>query len=255
MGPSREEDEMIRAFIRLNRRLCDRIQKHLTYTYLQDDYVRVVTAHLRAGMTVLDVGAGKSTPFAAEGVILIGCDISGDEICQNRSLTKAIVCDVSKHIGLPSASVDLVVSRSVIEHIPNVAQFHREAMRILKPGGKFIHVHPSRFAPFAILNSLLPNKLTKRLLAFLMPESLGIQGFPVVYDHCYPSAMRKLLTQSGFRVHEMRCQFYQSSYFNFFLPLFLLSVTYDLLIAGLNVQNLCAAMLYVAEKPLLAHAT
>jgi SAM-dependent methyltransferase len=241
----------IQAFIRWNRRLSGSIQRRLRYRYVQDEYVRVLAERLSDGCNILDIGAGKETAFREHlrpGMKVIGVDISAAELLHNRSLTATLVCDVSKAIPLANDSADLVVSRSVVEHLPDVAAFVSEGCRVLRPGGWFIHVLPSRFAPFALLNSFLPNSFVKKFLYSVHEEQRGICGFPAVYDHCWPNAMRKLLTKSGFQVEEIRYQYFSSNYYDFFFPAFLLSVAYEWVITKLNLVNLCAAMLIIARK-------
>ncbi len=42
--------------------------------------------------------------------------------------------------------------------------------------------------------------------------------------------------------------YYQSQYFDFFVPLYLVSALYEALIQALGVKNLCAYLLIVARK-------
>lgn len=50
---------------------------------------------------------------------------------------------ISKKIGLPSASVDIIVSTAFVEHVEHPKQILGEAMRILKKGGKLILTTPT----------------------------------------------------------------------------------------------------------------
>jgi SAM-dependent methyltransferase len=243
------------AFFRANRRLSGRITRHLDYAkrYVQEDYVRAVADAIDQGglREILDIGCGKQVPYRAlvqRPVRIIGADIAREELDQNPDLHRGIVCDVSDRIPLDDASVDLVCSRSVLEHLPSLDGFFREAARVLRPGGYFIHSCPSRYAPFAVLNRWIPKSISNRLLFRFQPEQVGICGFPAMYDRCWPAAVRRLAAQHGFLPPEIRVQYFSSSYYDFFLPLFLASVAYESVIATLDVETLCAAMLIQTRK-------
>lgn len=87
-------------------------------------------AELR-GRRVLDYGAGDSpyAGYAAEvGAELIRADI-GDHGPDVVSVSP------DGTVQLPDASVDAIVSTQVLEHVPEVQLYLREALRILRPGG------------------------------------------------------------------------------------------------------------------------
>jgi SAM-dependent methyltransferase len=147
-----------------------------------------------------------------------------------------------------AATVDLVASSSVLEHVQDVEGFVRNASQMLKPGGGFIHVFSCRYAPSALLNRLLPNWLTRRILHFVIPGSEGILGFPAYYDRCYASAFRSLLDRHGFEVIELRPKYFAADYFGFFVPMFLGVAGYELIARALNAENLAAVLLVVARK-------
>jgi SAM-dependent methyltransferase len=241
---------MVRRLIQVNRRLSYLLSKNVEF--LQDKYPDTVAEHLSAGCVVVDVGAGKRTPFADhldDEATLIGVDIAEDELKHNKDLDRAIVCDISAGVQLDTASADLLCSRSVLEHIPDVEAFAKESFRVLRDGGTMVHYIPCRFAPFALLNTMLPNRLTKFLMRFTHEENVGICGFPTVYDHCWPSEIRRVFRDAGFEIESERYQFFQSRYYDFFFPLFCLSRAYDWVVEKLGVTNLCASMLIVARKP------
>lgn len=77
---------------------------------------------------------------------------------------------------------------------------------------------------------------------------MGICGFPAFYDKCYYSAIKQLLGKHGFEIIEIKLSYYQSRYFNFFFPLFLISVIYEILLMVMGVKDLCAYILVVARK-------
>jgi len=117
-----------------------------------------------------------------------------------------------------------------------------------QPGGVFIHLSPSRFAPFAVINRALPHWLSRRLLDFLQPQVVGICGFPASYDRCYFTALAGLLTAHEFQIEQHRLRYYRSRYFNFFVPAYLASIAYEVCARATQRRDLAACVLVVARK-------
>lgn len=104
--------------------------------------------------------------------------------------------DVSTLPMVPDASVDLVFSSNVMEHLPSkeaAERMLREARRVLKPGGQLLLLGPNlRFLPgeyWDFWDHRLP--LTDRSVA----EALGSLGFSVVEQH---ARFLPYTTRSGF---------------------------------------------------------
>jgi SAM-dependent methyltransferase len=127
--------------------------------------------------------------------------------------------------------------------------FFANCARVLRPGGALIHTFPCKFAPFSLVNQFLPNALARRLLACLHPQWKEECGFPAFYDRCYFSAVQQLLERNGFRDPRFAFRYYQSIYFDFFLPLYALMLLYDLTCWMMGVRNLACAILVTAERP------
>jgi SAM-dependent methyltransferase len=237
-------------------RLPDLFKRHPHTVY---KYEVAALLNRQPGQVVLDVGAGKDCPFLPyvdePGIqLIIGLDYSEDQLCRNRDLNHKIVANAAaRGFPLRDSSADLVVSRSVVEHILDNKAFFENCARVLRPGGTMIHVFPGRFAPFALLNRLLPNRLARRVSGYLLsPEWVeeGNYGFPVFYDRCYFSAVQDLLDRNGFKNVKYNFSFYQSIYFEFFLPLFCVVLSYDLIAWRLGIRNLASTIMVTAERPL-----
>jgi SAM-dependent methyltransferase len=249
---------LIRKFIRANQRLCDRIEPHLPQTRpnvgarFEETVVREMNR--RPGVRIVDVGAGKRCPYAeyrdaAMQPHIIGVDVSEAELRQNRDVDEYRVADATGRLPFADGEADLLLSLNTLEHISPMAAFADEGLRVLKPGGLFIHLFSSRWAPFAILNRLLPHSVARRILYFLYAESQEGSGFRAYYDQCTAGAIRRLLTAHGFEVELVEVSYYQSPYFRFFVSFYLISAGYELLIRALGLSNLAAQLLVVARKP------
>jgi len=95
--------------------------------------------------TILDVGSGKGNHlvgFARRGLVAMGLD-------KRKECLKALEsfdireCDL-EHDPFPfdTGTLDVVFSKSVIEHVANADNFLKETYRILKPGGLAILMTP-----------------------------------------------------------------------------------------------------------------
>jgi len=251
---------LLARFIAANRRLSQATEDRFPAAFkrhLHTLYKHKVADLLngRPGQIVLDIGAGKDCPFLPftkepQGHLIIAVDNSAEQLCSNLLLERKIVADAAVR-GLPfrESSIDLIVSQSVVEHLRDNAVFFENCARILRPGGLLIHTFPCKFAPFALINQLLPNKLTRRLLALFQPQWQEDCGFPAFYDRCYFSAVRALLEHNGFENAQFIFRYYQSIYFDFFFPLYTLMSAYDLLLSILQIRNLACAILVTAERP------
>jgi SAM-dependent methyltransferase len=248
---------MVRRFFNANRRLSKWLEQRLPQARedLFEMYEATVARHMneRPGQLVVDVGGGKTCPFAKYRVPgnrtrIIAVDVSREEIEVNTDVDEARVANVMKELPFAASEVDMIVSRSVLEHLTSLDDFVLAAHRALKPGGYFIHLFPSRNAPFALLNRALPNSVARRIMYFFHPAAVGIGGFPAFYDHCSAAAVTRLLRGRGFEVEECRVSYYQSRYYNFFVPAYLVSAAYELVLRALRQRQFAAYVLVVARK-------
>lgn len=218
-------------------------------------YEQTVARYMNArrDQIVVDVGGGRSCPFAKHknrlaNAKIIAVDVSPDGMKHNRDVDGKVVADVLKALPFENEKVDIVVSSSVLEHLERLEDFIATSSRILKTDGHFIHLFPSKFAPFALINQMLPKKLSRRLLYFFNPQSVGVCGFPSFYNKCYYSAMKPLLKKHGLEMVDVHCGYFQSPYFSFFIPFFVLSAVYEIILQAMGAKNLCAYLMVVARK-------
>ncbi|MGH9454156.1 MAG: class I SAM-dependent methyltransferase, partial [Terriglobia bacterium] len=243
---------MVNGFFALNRRTSRFVERFFPQANvdMHGMYEKTVARYMNSkpGMVVVDVGGGKNCPFAKyrspeAGARIICLDISMAEMQYNMDVDEKRVADIMRSLPCDDGEADLIVSRSVLEHVENLSLFVKQARRVLKEGGYFIHVFPSKFAPFALLNQALPRKVSPWILDLMFPEKKGILGFPAVYDRCYASAIRRLLEGDGFEVVNLALTYRQSGYFEVFFPAYLASVCYEAILQSLSLKDLCAYVL------------
>jgi arsenite methyltransferase len=108
-------------------------------------------ANLKAGETVLDLGSGAGIDcFLAARAVgeqgrVIGVDMTPAMIEKARANLKAVgVKNVEfrlgeiEHLPLADASVDVIISNCVVNLSPDKPQVFREALRVLKSGGRLM---------------------------------------------------------------------------------------------------------------------
>tara|TARA_B100000780_G_scaffold273337_1_gene236787 strand:+ start:754 stop:1461 length:708 start_codon:yes stop_codon:yes gene_type:complete len=95
---------------------------------------------------LLDLGCGRGDQlraFAALGYEVSGADNaeSAKEFCEPHSVEVLNILD--SKLDLEDGSIDVVFSKSVIEHLSQPEMLLKEAMRVLRPGGKIVVMCPS----------------------------------------------------------------------------------------------------------------
>jgi SAM-dependent methyltransferase len=96
------------------------------------------------GARILEVGAGtgkQSLELRRRGFDVTAIEIADSSYAAHRVFP--IIDYDGITIPLPDASVDVVFSSNVLEHVPDLARMHAEIRRVLKPGGQCIHVLPT----------------------------------------------------------------------------------------------------------------
>jgi SAM-dependent methyltransferase len=201
---------------------------------------------------VLDVGAGKDWPFSpslkGRNMKLIGFDIDIAEMAENAMLDQRISGDACESLGVADESVDLIMGRAVIEHLHDTASFLRSANRALTEDGRLIVTFANKNAPFAVLNRILPQRVSQWLLAHLVPGLSGVLGFEAFYDCASFGEFKQRLTDAGFEIEEEYASYFSSGYYRFFLPVFLAALALDYLFYALGDPRLASYFMFIARK-------
>lgn len=246
--------DVLRRFVNVNAALSDRMQpSFVTKTHAYTRYRQVGEALLaREPAAVLDVGAGKQWHFTpslkAANMRLIGFDIDESEMSGNVLLDQKVCGDACTNLGVPDESVDLIMGRAVVEHLHDTASFLRSANRALREDGRLIVTFANRYAPFAILNRMLPRRISSWLLAHLYSGSSGILGFEAFYDRASFNDFKQCLADAGFEIEEEFASYFSTSYYRFFFPLFVVGIGFDYLRHRLADPRLASYFMFVARK-------
>lgn len=217
---------------------------------------RLLPELLRPGLRVLDVGGGKQPLIGSlakqqHALHVTGLDLSADELAAapEGAYDATIVGDVST--AVLAGPYDLIVSRTVLEHVPDTAATLHNLAGALAPGGVMAHFLPCGNAPFALLNRLLGPSLGSRLLWSIFPQNRQIAGFPAYYDGCNPSRFRRLCEAEGLEIVELNAYFY-SDYGRFLLPFHVVDTARQLALLKAGATDLAETFTIVARKPAVA---
>ena len=178
---------------------------------------------------VLDAGCGAHAPLLVnligKGTELIGVDlVKFDPALKEKGLV-LLNSDLA-NMDLANGSIDLVISRSVLEHIPDVESVYREIHRILRPGGRFVFLIPNLWDYVSVVSYLVPNSLHRSIVSRLTGRP-SEDTFPTYYRSNTSGSIKSLARKTGFEVGSV--EYYgQYPYMLAFNPLlFMLGVVYD----------------------------
>lgn len=220
------------------------------------DYFEIVDNKLRQsqGLKIVDIGAGRNTKYKDLSIIednnhiLIGADISGEELSYNTTIHDKVICDASKCIDIQSESVDLITSCYCVEHLQDTEKFISEASRVLKTEGELMLIFAGGKAIHSCLNKLLPHHLSRKLLFTLIPGSDKGLGFKAYYHLCTKREFSQTLIKYGFHINNIDCGYTNASYFGFFPPLCLLVLLIDIIFCNLRIEQFAQFYIVSATK-------
>jgi len=209
--------------------LAERLQQRYFGTALHPYrlFENEVRRHLLPEPTLLDAGCGRTAPvlrtFNGSARRLIGIDLV--EFRHDVPGVELHRTDLGR-TGLESDSIDVVMSRSVMEHVADPASVYAEMYRVLRPGGHFIFLTPNLWDYASIIAKLVPNRLHPWIVSRTegrAPEDV----FPVCYKTNTRRAVYRWAQQTGFGVESFRYLGQYPSYFMFNGFLFLLATAYE----------------------------
>jgi SAM-dependent methyltransferase len=246
---------ILQRFFQANKDLVQDLKQYLPQAAHQPfrDYENLVHDCLSKldKPTILDIGGGKEWVLGSQrpaGCKVICLDLSIEQLRQNSCVDELILADADQELPLAPSSIDMVISRTLIEHLKSPEAFFAHLYRVLKPGGYGIHLFPCKFAPVALINLMCSKSFSQKVLFYFRPEAKGKGGFPAYYRHCYHNKIKKLLKLQGYEVTQLKHYHNQFVYFEFLFPLFLIYALYEM--CTMPIKNLASFLLIVTQKPI-----
>lgn len=230
---------------------CDKLfEKYYTgRKFSRTLYHELIREHVAPGNRLLDAGCGRYLEFSKEfshDVQVVGIDLGPALDTCNRCSPYG-VCGDLEQLPFPPNSFDLVISRSVVEHLANPRQVFREFHRVLKPGGKVILSTPNKYDYVSILASLTPYRLHRVMVSKILGVSED-DVFPTLYRANTLSSLSKQLTTAGFIKKRLQAINHYPVYLMFSPALFRLGVFYERVTSFHSLRFLRGTILCVFEK-------
>jgi SAM-dependent methyltransferase len=150
-------------------------------------------------------------------------------------------------IDVDDASVDVIMCRSVMEHVVDPAAVYREMHRILKPGGRFIFLTGNLWDYAALTAVAVPN----RFHPWIVARTEGRKEkdvFPVECRTNTRRAVARWASQAGFEIESFRYLGQYPSYFMFNGFLFLLATGYEKLLRRLDALAFLRGWIFVTFR-------
>ena len=210
---------------------------------------REISPLLGSDIVLLDAGSGAELPlicqYAPKVALAFGVDLEAPRQ-EPPPNTRILIGDLER-IPLESNSVDLVVSRSVFEHLDRPERVLAELSRLLRPEGRLILTTPNKYYYSCLLVRLFPERLKAYYFRTVFGEE-AYDYFPVYYKANTRRALRRLAAGVGLRVDKIEAIRHFPFYFVFSPLLFRLGTLYDYMITWLKLDALQSNWLVVMTK-------
>jgi SAM-dependent methyltransferase len=251
IGP-RQARSLWSRFVDANKRFCRRRIEPRLYpvthmTALDVWYSRRVTT-VAAGGTLLEFGCGRTMRLTQ----LLGARFSERfatdiEPVESSDVPPGVVFRPCTTDTLPFADqqFDVVVIRSVLEHVDEPEVTFRELARVTKPGGLVLVNVPNKWDYVSVLATL-----SGRFKSSILKNVVRTQweDFPVRYRCNTRRSLTRVATGAGFDLEEFRPVPSQPSYLSFCVPLYIAGAIYQFAIGLCALDVLQPSFLVLLRK-------
>jgi SAM-dependent methyltransferase len=210
---------------------------------------REVSPRLGPDVILLDAGCGSGLPqlsqYGPKVALALGVDMEAPRV-ELPPNTRIHVGNLEQ-MPFASSSVDVVISRSVFEHLEHPDRVLTEIRRVLRPGGRLVLTTPNKYYYSCLLVRLIP----ERAKAFYFRTVFGEDSydyFPVHYRANTRTSLRRLAHVAGLRVEKIEAIRHFPFYLVFSPLLFRLGTLYDYAITWLRLDGLQSNWLVVMVK-------
>lgn len=183
---------------------------------------------------LMDAGCGRTAPvlrkFLGRVERLIGVEFV--EFTDVPAGIETVTADLGR-LPLPDASVDLIMSRSVFEHLTAPEQVYAEFARVLRPGGRIVFLTANMWDYGTLVARLIPNRFHAGIVRAVEGRAEE-DTFPTAYKTNTHKDVRRLAAGAGLQVESFD---YLSQYPNYLMfngLLFLLGTAFEKLISRVH---------------------
>ena len=227
------------------------LEKHYRHVPGRDEILHaVIRGVLRPTDVVLDAGCGSTLPFlqlyAPSAAFCVGVDVERPSVPVPER-TGVALGDLTR-LPFPRETFDLVISRSVVEHLSDPVGVMTEVARVLKRGGRFIFTTPNRYYYSSLVAASVPYWVKDVYMRRTFGDT-AYDHFPVFYRANTRGAIHRVAAQSGLRVERLDALRHFPFYFTFSPLLFRLGMLYDRVVTRFRLDSLQSTWLAVLTRP------
>jgi len=169
-----------------------------------------VSALMQNSSSVLDIGCGRGKYADDTCTFRRGlCDLRGsdrrvigidvDEVgSENPIIDEFRIIENLESWPVDSASVDVAVANSVVEHVEDPDSFFQEAHRVLRPGGYLCIRTYNVWSYVGVASRLVPNRLHGAVTTKVQVSRREEDVFPTLYRCNTRGKLRKAFHRNGF---------------------------------------------------------
>ena len=232
----------------LAQRLLKRVYSKIDHPYRT--FEKRVDALLRQDAVLLDAGCGRTVPvlrkYLGKASRLVGVElVPFTDVPPGIETYNA---DLAK-LPLASASVDLIISRSVFEHLTDPDSVYAEFARVLRPGGALVFLTANMWDYGTLVARSIPNRFHAAIVKRVEGRA-DEDTFPTAYRTNTRRDVERLARDSGMVVESFE---YLSQYPNYLMfngALFFLGMCFERVIAKFSsLQILRGWILVTVRKP------
>jgi ubiquinone/menaquinone biosynthesis C-methylase UbiE len=154
--------------------------------------------------------------------------------------------DLAK-IPLPDACIDLIMSRSVFEHLSNPQAVYNEFSRVLRPGGSVVFLTANMWDYGTLIARLVPNRFHARIVKHVEGREEE-DTFPTEYKTNTRRDVQRLALNAKLNIDSFE---YLSQYPNYLMfngILFFVGMCFEKLIARINALRYLRGWIMVTLK-------
>ena len=177
-------------------------------------YERAIVERLDGGKSILDVGCGRTFPLAGKFLARTDAVFGIDPVADPSAVANGAVVKRGTGDAIPfdDGSFDLVVCRSVLEHVERPAALFADVARVLKAGGVFVFLTPSRYDYVSLAARLIPNRWHPWIIRRLEGRAEE-DTFPTYYRANSRAAVSRHARRAGLAVQRLDYLNHPPTYF------------------------------------------
>lgn len=205
---------------------------------------------LDANGTLLDAGCGRTAPvlrkYLGRAKRLIGVELV--DFTGVPETIETYNTDLA-NIPIEDSCVDLIMSRSVFEHLQDPAAVYKEFSRILKPGGKVVFLTANMWDYGTQVARLVPNRFHASIVKNVEGRAEE-DTFPTAYRTNTISDVTRLADSAGLKINSFEYLNQYPNYLMFNGFLFFLGMCYERLTSRFEFLRFLRGWIMVTlEKP------